>query len=99
MHTSKVLLIVQCMKDLTGVTQIHLSSSMVLLSVESAATTTSTGVNSSSAFANLFFPLKNWHRAAQSKQRGSTIKFNSGMGDSISSLISHQSDRIELSRI
>ena len=51
MHTSKVLLIVQCMKDLTcfmdltGMAQIHSNSSMVLLSVESAATTTSTGVS------------------------------------------------------
>ena len=75
MHTSKVVLIVQCMKALTSKTQFHMSSSMVLLSVESAATNTSTGVTWSSTFVNLCFPLKNWHRAAQSKQRGSTIKF------------------------
>ena len=74
MHTSKVLLIVQCMKALT-ISQSHLSSSMVLLSVESAATRTSTGVCRSSTLANLCLPLKNWHRAARSKQRGSTIKF------------------------
>ena len=43
MHTSKVLLIVQCMKALTDLVQIHMSSSMVLLSVESAATATSIG--------------------------------------------------------
>ena len=75
MHTSKVLLIVQCMKALTCLSQDHLSSSMVLLSVESAATTTSTCVSASFTFVNLCFPLKNWHRAARSKQRGSTIKF------------------------
>ena len=44
MHTSKVLLIVQCMKALTGLILDHISSSMVLLSVESAAIKTSTGV-------------------------------------------------------
>ena len=75
MHTSKVVLIVQCMKALTGMKQFHSSSSMALLSVESAATNNSTGVWLSFTFANLCFPLKNWHRAAQSKQRGSTIKF------------------------
>ena len=59
MHTSKVVLIVQRMKALTGLSQSHLSSSMVLLSVESAAKATSTGVYLSSTFANLCFPLKN----------------------------------------
>ena len=75
MHTSNGFLLVQCMKALTCMSQIHLNSSMVLLSVESAATATSTGTSFSSTVANLCFPLKNLHRAARSKQRGSTIKF------------------------
>ena len=75
MHTSNAFLVVQCMKALTCIRLRHLSSSMVLLSVKSVAATTSTGVSMSVTFANSCFPLKNRHRAAQSKQRGSTIKF------------------------
>ena len=53
--------ILQCMEGLTGTSYMaaYFSSSTVLLSVESAATRTSSGTEAKFSFRNWCFPLKN----------------------------------------